>query len=133
MAARFDLDRMVMECVGGGHLPTMLFRPSSGEVKEVESRCGMIGANSLFCDPEPITEVAIEKGDYLLFYTDGLTEATNVKGEPFGRDRVIETVVHTAEHNCDGRKLSNCVVETAKTFTGGHFQDDVLVLAVEIR
>ena len=34
------------------------------------------------------TEFTLEKGDRLLLYTDGLVEAENARGEPFGEARL---------------------------------------------
>lgn len=42
----------------------------------------------------PITpvEYQLEVGDVLVLYTDGLTEAENINREPFGEDRLIDSV-----------------------------------------
>ena len=40
---------------------------------------------------EPVS-VQLEPGDILVFYTDGLTEAENIAGEPYGEDRLVTLV-----------------------------------------
>jgi serine phosphatase RsbU (regulator of sigma subunit) len=44
------------------------------------------------------SHVALEPGDILLLYTDGITEAANARGEEFGLDRLQAAVKpHTGE------------------------------------
>ncbi|MBN1963679.1 MAG: SpoIIE family protein phosphatase, partial [Anaerolineae bacterium] len=50
-------------------------------------------------DDLPLTRVEyqLEPGDVLVFYTDGLTEAENLKAEPFGEDRLLDVVRSCAD------------------------------------
>jgi serine phosphatase RsbU (regulator of sigma subunit) len=132
LACRFDLERMVMECGGGGHVGALHYRPSTGALSEVEGRCGIIGAGELFCDAQPVSTTPIERGDSFLLYTDGLVDATNPEGAAFGKERLSTTFVSASGERDDGR-ITATIVAAAKDFTGGRFQDDVLVLAVQIK
>ncbi len=40
-------------------------------------------------------------GDFLLMYTDGLAEAANFEGEPFGVDRIIEAARASRDMSAD--------------------------------
>jgi serine phosphatase RsbU (regulator of sigma subunit) len=131
-ACRFDLSKMSMEYGGGGHQPTILYRPSDGSVTELASRCGILGTGTPFCDDPPVKSVPLAAGDCVIMFTDGLVEAMNAAGEEFGQARLEETV-RSAAASADGKNLAVRLVEAAKNFTGGYFQDDVLVLVVEIR
>ena len=39
--------------------------------------------------PVPVTEITLEPGDRLLFYTDGLTERFSERLEPYGSTRLL--------------------------------------------
>jgi hypothetical protein len=60
--------------------------------------------DTLACHPVPplglglgrqpeIATAALEPGDRVLFYTDGVTEGRNLAGEPFGEDRLADLLV----------------------------------------
>jgi sigma-B regulation protein RsbU (phosphoserine phosphatase) len=129
-ACRFDLAAMEVEYGGAGHPPPLLYRPDDGTVVQLACRCGILGVGNTYCDEPPLQRMSIKTGDVLVLYTDGLIEAINAQGEPFGQKRLEETVRGFLR---DGRKLANSLIEAAKSFTGGYFQDDVLVLVVEIK
>ena len=68
-----------------GHPPALLVR-SRGRIEELENCGPALGAfeHEQFVD----RRVSLEPGDCLLLFTDGLTEALNPGGEPFGSERV---------------------------------------------
>ena len=41
-------------------------------------------------------ELAVERGDTVLLFTDGLTEASNLDGEMFGQDRLVKALAGAA-------------------------------------
>jgi serine phosphatase RsbU (regulator of sigma subunit) len=43
---------------------------------------------------------AIDDGDQIIFYTDGLTEAHNIHGEMFGTDRLDEALENCSPPRC---------------------------------
>lgn len=80
------------------------------------------------CRCEVSTEI-LEKGDRILPYTDGLTEARNAQKELFGPERIhasISAAAGTAE------SAARDVVADALTFAGGEGLSDDLTL-VSIR
>lgn len=47
-------------------------------------------------------EIKMEAGDELFVYTDGVAEATNIKQELYGTDRMIKALNHTEGENAQG-------------------------------
>lgn len=72
------------------HNPSCLYRAASGEIEGLDSPgmpfgcSAMRGMNRFHSEMWP--------GDGLIVYSDGLTEAENVAGDMFGKDRVQEIV-----------------------------------------
>ena len=73
-------------------------------------------------------EVSLRKGDCVLFYSDGLVEAHDPKGEMFGFPRLRELV---AEHGEDG-SLGAFLLEELYSFVGEGWEqeDDITLLTL---
>ncbi len=70
-------------------------------------------------------KASLEQGDTILFYSDGLVEAHDPKGEMFGFPRLRELV---AEHG-EERSLEEALLEELRHFTGeGWEQEDDITL-----
>lgn len=104
--------------------------------REGESTCIELDAEGLIIGVKPsviFEERSIEllKGDVLLFYTDGLTEATDARGEPFGVERVcnqLKTVRHLPPQD-----IIDSFYSAVTEFTGlDTFQDDISLVILKI-
>ncbi|HSU66308.1 MAG TPA: PP2C family protein-serine/threonine phosphatase, partial [Tepidisphaeraceae bacterium] len=69
-----------------GHVPALVLR--DGGVTELTGDNMVLGVSAEEVYKQSIVE--LRKGDLLLLYTDGLTDAMNFNQEPFGRQRVID-------------------------------------------
>jgi sigma-B regulation protein RsbU (phosphoserine phosphatase) len=59
--------------------------------------------------------VFFEKGNVLVMYTDGVTEATNRKGEEFGTERLIQIVQNN--RNDSSQSLCEKIFSSVEEFT----------------
>ncbi len=67
-----------------------------------------------------------------MIYTDGVTEAQNVRGEFFGRKQLRELLVAHAADSC--AVLHDAVLRAVKVFTDSATQaDDITLVVVEYR
>lgn len=77
--------------------------------------------------------VALQDGDVIVFYTDGISEATNAGGELFGDDRVADLAAG-APREMSARDLSQQVLAEVETFLGGvEAQDDRTLVVLRVR
>ena len=76
-----------------GHEPIIVAHPHEPvEVLKPDGfALGLIGAPE-FQDLLEVNTIELKSGDHLLMFTDGLTEAMNLKGEEFGMERVLESL-----------------------------------------
>jgi len=74
------------------------------------------------------TEVRLEPGDRLVFYTDGIVEAMNANREMFGFDRLLQVVGEARSMNAD--HLLKEITKQVNEFCGGASQSDDLTLIV---
>jgi phosphoserine phosphatase RsbU/P len=109
-----------------GHNPPMLLR-ADGRVERLTDGGMVLG----MFDAEPYSsrEIAIESGDRLVLFTDGVVEALNSDGDEFGDDRLIEIGL---QHRHGGvQPLVDAIVLGVTEFTAGAtLADDATVVCV---
>jgi serine phosphatase RsbU (regulator of sigma subunit) len=74
-------------------------------------------------------EASLREGNGVLFYSDGLVEAHDPKGEMFGFPRLRELV---AEHGGEERALGDFLMEELYSFVGEGWEqeDDITLLTL---
>jgi sigma-B regulation protein RsbU (phosphoserine phosphatase) len=115
--AWLDGARRSLVYANAGHNPPLLFREGGG-VERLSDGGTVMGVFPL------------GSGDRLLFYTDGITEARSPEGEEFGDDRLAAAACAVRGSSAD--IIKDHVVEAVHAFTGGRFDDDATLIAVEI-
>ncbi len=125
----FDTATGVLNYANGGHNPPILIK-ENGEGGYV----GMPGGIALGMFPGfgfDTMEITMEKGDHIVLYTDGFTEAMNKKGELYGEDRLLE-VVKNSIHKNGSSDIVNDMVQSVDEFSKGIPQsDDITCLILE--
>ncbi len=126
--ARLDVDEagaISLRLSSGGHpLPILIRR--SGEVRTIGRPGALLGVFPEAKSPE--TSVALDPGDAVLFYTDGVTEARS-HDEVFGEHRLIELL-----RSCVGGEAASIAALTdqaVRDFQTGDQRDDIAVLVVQ--
>ena len=77
-------------------------------------------------------QIQLKKGDVLLLYTDGLTEATGPGGELFGPQRVCEHL-QTVNH-LTAKEIIDSLYTTVISYSGSStFQDDISLVVLKIQ
>jgi serine phosphatase RsbU (regulator of sigma subunit) len=70
--------------------------------------------------------VTLEPGDLIVFYTDGITEASNPAGELFSEDRLVALV--QARREATAVRMHDLILERVREFQEGLSPDDDLTL-----
>jgi serine phosphatase RsbU (regulator of sigma subunit)/predicted ester cyclase len=109
----------------GHDLPYL--RRRSGECEELRARGMPLGLMPDMSYEEK--EIVLDAGEATLFYSDGLVEAHNSKGEMFGFPRLRELV---AEHAAEERSLGAFLLEELYSFVGEGWEqeDDITLLTL---
>ena len=77
-------------------------------------------------------EIALEPGDALVFYTDGVAEAHNPAGELFGFDRLL-ALVRELPASAGAAAIHQAIVEAVRAWAAGaEAHDDITVIAVRL-
>jgi sigma-B regulation protein RsbU (phosphoserine phosphatase) len=111
--------------VNCGHCPPLLLR-ASGEVERLDPTATVLGAfANLNCAK---AEVDLHRGDTLLLYSDGVTEAANRAGDEFGEEGLIEVLRESRA--LSAAALAKEVADAVTRFGGMPPADDVTVVAI---
>ena len=84
--ARYDPGTRELTFVNGGHHPPILQRAAEGRTIELNSEGTILGLLDDVIYEEK--SIALDSGDLLVFYTDGVIEARNPAGEQFGEEKL---------------------------------------------
>ena len=122
--AHIALDGSRIEIWNGG-IPTAVYVQENGKLHKFRSQhlpLGVVGANAF----DATTEISQAQPGALLLCSDGLTDAENASGEPFGEDQ-FETLLRSSQPE----KLFDNILSALESHLGGLIaHDDIsLVLA----
>jgi len=115
-----------LSCANAGHDPPYMRR--RGDCEELRARGMPLGLMPQMSYEEMRTDV--EVGEAALFYSDGLVEAHDPKGEMFGFPRLQGLV---AEYGEDKGPLGDLLMEELHFFVGEGWEqeDDITLLTLE--
>ncbi len=114
--------------VNAGHNPPLCIR-AGGEVEVLRPHGTILG---MFEESRYSTvEIPLAKGDLLVLYSDGLTEARAKSGERFGFPRLQQAAVEASARSA--REVHDAVLSAAARFTAGAPRsDDTTILVAKM-
>ena len=130
-AARFDLEQGLLTYSGAGHPGPFLVRPTSDVIEVLESQNMLVGVveHCLSDQPEGVEEV--NRGDRLLFFTDGLTETMNPNGIMLGTEGLAR--IARAAHRRSAFDMADGILERVARFRGEPPRDDMTLIVAELK
>lgn len=110
-----------------GHNPPLLVH-KNGECVRLEAGGSVLGAfpNASFAEEQ----VQLQRGDRLLLFTDGLTEAVDQYGEQFGEQSLIDLLRDHSHENAED--LKDILFKAVGQFCGNTFRDDAALMVIGI-
>jgi sigma-B regulation protein RsbU (phosphoserine phosphatase) len=115
--------------VNAGHNPPLLYK--GDETKPgVLSRTGMLMGFIDDADYEQVT-IKVMPGDFVVFYTDGITDATNADHESYGVDRLQEAIADTRVGSA--KQILTSIEKSVQEFMGNTAPYDDITLLIAKR
>jgi phosphoserine phosphatase RsbU/P len=121
-----DSTNHTLTYVNAGHNPPIHYRASDGTLSELEATGIAMGV----LDDADYTQDTIQmaQGDLLILYTDGITEAENVKQDMFDLERLENVIL--ASRDLSSKEIIQAILNEVRVFTGDHPQSDDITLMV---
>lgn len=123
-----DAKARTLQYTNAGHPRPVLIR-ENGQTAHLENGGALLGVFPKWKYEDSV--VQLERGDLLLLFTDGITEATALNGEEFGEERLI-TATQTAQQ-CPLQGLQLDVLGHVKEFCNSQMNDDATLLMIAAR
>jgi sigma-B regulation protein RsbU (phosphoserine phosphatase) len=128
--ARFHQASRTLQYANGGHNPPLLVRPKTGESLLLEAGGPIVGIlpDAQFSD----TVIALDQGDILTLFTDGVTEQENESGDEFSLGRLKEVIL--SQEAEPAAAVVARISEAVSSFAGAKEQaDDLTVVVVKVQ
>jgi serine phosphatase RsbU (regulator of sigma subunit) len=124
--ARFHQASRTLQYANGGHNPPLLVRPQTDEALLLEAGGPIMGIlpDAQFSD----TVIALDQGDILTLFTDGVTEQENENGDEFSLGRLKEVVL--SQETEPAAAVVARIAEAVFRFAGTKEQADDLTVVV---
>ena len=130
--AFIDLDEMKMTFSNAAHWPMYLHNKDKGDLRELTVRGKLIGLNR----EEKFTNVTIDinRGERIIFFTDGIVEEKNKNGEFFDEEYLEKTIKENSllspEKLID--EVFNSIYQWSATYRLTGLDDDATMLVMDI-
>ena len=122
----YDESSGVLTYANAGHEPPLLLRAAKSECLRLESQTTPAG----LCQSIPALQstVRLEPGDWLLMFTDGITEARNIDDEEFGRNRLLAAMGSNVDRSAE--EVRDQILDGLRNHSRGLSQSDDVTLIV---
>jgi sigma-B regulation protein RsbU (phosphoserine phosphatase) len=125
--AQLDGPTRMLRYVNAGHNPPIVLHQDGTHHRLQE------GGVVLGVFPSQTFDVGtmqLERGDRVIFFTDGVTEASNPQEEEFGDERLVRLLEENRK--CSATEIQKKILDVAGAFCRGNWHDDatLLILAV---
>jgi phosphoserine phosphatase RsbU/P len=118
----------VLHYINAGHLPPIVIR-QDGKVEHLREGGMVMGA--LHGVPFKRGRIRLDPGDLVAAYTDGITEATDVHGEEYGLERLLDLL--RAERAAPASQIVETVLSSVDLYSrGGTHEDDRVILILKV-
>jgi len=134
-----DLGAGIMTFARAGHTPMIYLSAngSDGQGAQVLAPSGIVvglripGATEKFAELLEEDSISLQRGDVLVLYTDGITEAMNGDSDLFGEARLSRIV--TEHGHLDAPELRERILREVEAFVGGADQhDDMTMILIKV-
>jgi sigma-B regulation protein RsbU (phosphoserine phosphatase) len=122
-----DAETGAMRVANAGHEPPLVLRAGASQIEAIAVHGIVLGVDHTSSYRDVRCELA--PGDLAVIYTDGLTEATNKRGEMYTIERLSDEIVRRRDESAG--ELAQALFETIRDFADGELKDDATILVVK--
>lgn len=127
--AALELSTGCLRWVNAGHPAPMVIR--GGQHTDLKSEVWLpVGLGDTRAGDPLVSEAALEPGDLVLFFTDGVVEARSAGGTEFGRDRLVGLMLQASALDATPAETLRMVGQAWLSHHQADLEDDATLLLV---
>lgn len=126
MHSKYNKENKTLYYSNAGHNPLVVYRASTDSIELHTVKGVAIGFLEEYKYRQG--EIQLNKGDMVIFYTDGITEAENSNKEMFGLERLKEVIYNNK--NKSPKELRKVILESINRFRKDYEQTDDLTFVI---
>lgn len=131
--SQYDPQTRRLSYTNAAHNPPLWWEASTNLVHRLDTQGMLVGldTNSQYED----NWVQLSPGDTLLYYTDGLTDAVNAKGQRFEEENLIQTFHYAAAQQYTSEAIVEHLFNTVQAFIGNKKKlvDDMTLVVMQVQ
>lgn len=121
-----DYESHELSYVNSGHNPPYIVRANDNRIEELDQGGVMLGIMEEIDLPK--ATLSIDKGDILMLFSDGVTEASNPSGELFSEERFEQWLL---DHNqLSAEEMKDALLKTLRDYADGSPQSDDITFII---
>ena len=128
----YDPRTRILRFANAAHNPPLLWRRLSGQVARLDAAGLLLGLQG---DAEfSSQQIQLEPGDVLLYYTDGVTEATGFSGERFEERRLCDALQQVCHAGGGAQQILEHLFARLDRFVGSDrsLEDDASLVVLKV-
>ena len=128
----YDEAKQTLRYCNAGHNPPLVLRAAGDGPADTERLA--VGGTVLGIFPEAVYvehQAVLEENDLAVFFSDGISEATDAAGREFGEGRLAERVL--ARRGLAAAQLRDRLLEDVAAFSQGPQEDDMTLIVLRVK
>lgn len=122
-----DLENYKITYANAGHPSLLIYKRKQRVIKHYRPKGKLLGMLDIPLGEE--IEIPIERGDRVILYTDGISDARNAEDNVYGEERFLKFI--RSHHHVSADTFAGFLVSEIKTWTGNVLQDDITLIVVD--
>ncbi len=119
-----------VEYASAGHQPLLIWREAGKKIEVVRQNTDPIGVERGSKYPE--LKLTVQKGDIIIFFTDGLIEALNQEGRQYGVESLSRVIAQSS--SLTAKEIATEVKHNIQAFVGSAgLHDDQTLVVMKIK
>lgn len=128
--AVYDIHKKEMKLINAGHNCMPLLITKEGIIEEIEIK-GMPVCHLAEERQYDVLTVKLNRGDRILFYTDGITEVYDESSGTFLEKKGLMEICEKKK-DLESEKLIETIIQTAINYSYGGIRDDIAIAVLDI-
>ncbi|MEA5500724.1 PP2C family protein-serine/threonine phosphatase [Limnoraphis robusta Tam1] len=131
--SEYDPATRILSYSNAAHHPPLLWQAATRSIQQLDTLGMLIGLDADTRYSE--AEVQLNPGDIIVYYTDGLTDAANNKGERFDEENLQAAFEWACQNYQGSQAILDYIFEQVQQFVGpgSHNVDDMTLVVMQIQ